>query len=143
MTGADSTSKARKLQTQLHELFTMGGFVLRKWKSSNPKGFLIHVHSHFLDQQLTQEIVCVETFTKVHVFGVEWDSVSNTFRPMIPSLSHDGELKKTDAHISHLSNLTSLEFSMFGMVFSGDNKGQHFTSKILARKTSSGRTSFR
>ena len=101
LTGADSISEARELQTQLHELFSMGGFVLRKWKSSDPKT-LIDVPSHLLDQQPTQEIVYIDTFTKI--LGVEWDSVSDTFRPMIPSYSPEEELTKRTL-VSHIARL--------------------------------------
>jgi hypothetical protein len=35
MTGADDLETALELQRQLYELFIRGGFVLRKWNSSN------------------------------------------------------------------------------------------------------------
>ena len=109
LTGADSTSEARKLQAQLHKLFSGGGFVLRKWKSNDPTA-LVDVLSHLLDHQPTQEIVCVDNFTKV--LGVEWDSVSDTFHPMIPSYSPMGELTCVPSGSSSLIHV-SLIFSMF------------------------------
>ena len=36
LTGAESISEATELQKQLQELFSKGGFLLRKWCSSNP-----------------------------------------------------------------------------------------------------------
>ena len=36
LTGADSVEGAIELQRQLQELFSKGGFQLRKWNSSNP-----------------------------------------------------------------------------------------------------------
>ena len=89
--GADSISDGKRLQFELQQLFALGGFVLRKWKSSEPS-VLVDVPSHLLDQQATQEIVCIETFTKV--LGVEWDSICDNFRPMIPSYTPEGELTK-------------------------------------------------
>ena len=76
---------------------------LRKWKSNDLTAF-VDVPSHLLDHQPTQEILCIDNFTKVHVLGVEWDSVSDTFRPMIPSYSSMGELTKR-ALVSHIARL--------------------------------------
>ena len=42
LVGADSTEEATQLQQQLQDLFTRGGFLLRKWKSSDPES-LRHV----------------------------------------------------------------------------------------------------
>ena len=36
LTGANSTAEAIDLHTQLHTLFSKGGFLLRKWNSSDP-----------------------------------------------------------------------------------------------------------
>ena len=101
LTGADSTVQAKRPQSQLQELFSMGGFVVHKWKSSEPN-VLADIPSHLRDQQPTQEIVCVEAFTKV--LGVEWNSISVTFRPMIPSYSPTEELTKR-ALISDIARL--------------------------------------
>ena len=76
LTGADSISNAKKLQSELQQLFILRGFVLSKWKSSEPS-VLTDVPSHLLDQQATQDIVCIDNFTKV--LGVEWHSISDTF----------------------------------------------------------------
>ncbi len=37
LTGADSVSEARELRQQLQDLFSLGGFLLRKWTSSEPR----------------------------------------------------------------------------------------------------------
>ncbi len=36
LTGADSVQEAIKLQGQLQDLFSKGGFLIRKWNSSDP-----------------------------------------------------------------------------------------------------------
>ena len=36
LTGADSVQEAIELQGELQDLFSKGGFLLRKWNSSNP-----------------------------------------------------------------------------------------------------------
>ena len=64
LTGVDATIPTKRLQALLRKLFSMGGFVLHKWKSSKPN-VLTDIPSHLLDQQPTQEIVCVDAFTKV------------------------------------------------------------------------------
>ena len=46
----------------------------------------------FAPIQATQEIVCIDNFTKV--LGMEWDLISNTFQPMIPSYPTAGEFTK-------------------------------------------------
>ena len=76
LTGADLISNAKKLQSELQQLFALGGFILHKWKSSE-LSILTDVPSHLLDQQATREIVCMDNFTKV--LGVEWDSISDIF----------------------------------------------------------------
>ena len=52
LTGADLVSDAKKLQLELQELFALGGFVLRKWKSSEPS-ILADIPSQLLDQLTT------------------------------------------------------------------------------------------
>ena len=98
LTSTTSISNAKKLQSELQQNFALGGFVLRKWKSSEPS-FLTNDPSHLLDQQATLERVCIDNFTKV--LGVEWNSISDTFRPMIPSLLTGGRIHQTNAHFGH------------------------------------------
>lgn len=49
--GANSVKEAMTFQQELQVLFSQGGFLLLKWKSSNLK-VLEHVHSHLLDSHL-------------------------------------------------------------------------------------------
>ncbi len=44
LTGANSREEAVQLQSQLQELFSRGGFILRKW-NSNDSSVLDHISS--------------------------------------------------------------------------------------------------
>ncbi len=54
LVGADTSEEARKLQKQLQELFARGGFLLRKWKASDP-AVLEHLSPTLLDPQPSHE----------------------------------------------------------------------------------------
>ena len=83
LTGADSTEEAIKLQKQLHNLFSQGGFLLRKWNSNDP-AVLQHVAPELKDSQTKHTITDVETYTKT--LGIEWNSNSDHFRVTIADL---------------------------------------------------------
>ena len=70
------------LQTEMQELFELGGFVLRKWKSSEP-AVLSQIPHELVDSQSTHSID-IDHYTKV--LGMEWNTISNTFRPVVSSL---------------------------------------------------------
>ena len=53
--GADSIDEAIKLQTEMQELFQLRGYVLRKWKSSEPTG-LVQITRTLVDSQSSQSI---------------------------------------------------------------------------------------
>ena len=53
LTGVNSEEEAKVLQNELQELFSLGGFTLRKWKSSEPN-ILSYLPPHLPDQQPTQ-----------------------------------------------------------------------------------------
>ena len=76
LTGADSTEEAIKLQKQLHNLFSQGGFLLRKWNSNDPV-VLQHVAPELKDSRTKHTITDVETYTKT--LGIEWKSNSDHF----------------------------------------------------------------
>ena len=67
LTGADSIAEAIKLQTQLHSLFSKGGFLLRKWNSNEAK-VLEHIlltsrmpqpYNHFQNLKSTQRLLAL------------------------------------------------------------------------------------
>ena len=81
--GEDSIEKAIRLQAQLQELFELGGFALRKWRS-NESAVLAHIPSHLLDSKTSREIMPNEF---VKVLGVEWNASLDCFRPTISSFA--------------------------------------------------------
>ena len=101
LTGANSIEEAVQLRKELQELFTLGGFVLHKWKSSESV-VADHIPSHLLDKKTSWEITCTHAYTKV--LGVGWEVDSDTFCPMVSSLSSEKALTKQTllSHIAHL-----------------------------------------
>ena len=90
LTGADSIPAAIRLQKELQELFAKGGFVLRKWRSSQPAA-LFHLPHDLIDQQSCQGLPAEDNFTKV--LDIEWSTDSDSFRltagnfPSVPTLT--------------------------------------------------------
>ena len=76
--GTNSIGEAIKLWTKMQELFELEGFVLKKWKSSEPV-FLAQIHHKLVNSQSTQSID-TNHFTKAlqHV-GMEWNATLDTF----------------------------------------------------------------
>ncbi len=63
LTGANSREEAVQLQSQLQELFSRGGFILRKW-NSNDSSVLDHISSELRDCQETHSIHDADQQTK-------------------------------------------------------------------------------
>ena len=63
LTGADSTRAAKELQQQLQSLFSRAGFLLRKWKSSDPS-VVVNLPYHLQDPQLSHTISDPDGYTK-------------------------------------------------------------------------------
>lgn len=88
LTRADSVEEAITLQKQLQELFSCGGFVLRKWNSNHPR-VLRHIPLDLRDSQASNPLLSAEEYSKT--LGIEWSSTSDQFRLTIadlPPLSH-------------------------------------------------------
>jgi hypothetical protein len=83
LTGADSTEAAVELQRQLQDLFSQGGFLLRKWNSNDPI-VLQHISPELKESQVLHTITEAETYTKT--LGIEWNSNSDHFRLTIADL---------------------------------------------------------
>ena len=83
LTGADSTKEAIELQKQLQDLFSQGGFLLRKWNSSDPAA-LQHIPPELKDSQTMHTITEVEVYTKT--LGIEWNTNLDHFRLTIADL---------------------------------------------------------
>ena len=91
LTGADSIEQAIELHNQLQVLFATGGFLLRKWNSSE-SAVLEQIDPELRDIQHTHTIIDSETYTKT--LGVEWNSNSDQFRLMVADIVHTEVLTK-------------------------------------------------
>ena len=91
-----------KLRAKMPERFELGGFVLRLWKSSEP-AVLARIPHELVNTQSTQSIdILVDHYTKV--LGMEWNTTSDTFRPVVSSLKQVEVLTKR----ALLSDITRL-----------------------------------
>ena len=77
LTGADSIEEAAELQQELQELFSKGGFLLRKWNSSDQR-VLCKLTADLKDSQPMQMIPISESYTKT--LGIEWNASKDHFR---------------------------------------------------------------
>ena len=77
---ADSIREAFLLLKESQNLFKQGGFELKKWKSSEEEVLAI-IPEELRDVKGKQEIRHKDKYTKV--LGVEWNMVTDCFRPEI------------------------------------------------------------
>ena len=89
--GADSIEEAIELQRQLQDLFSRGGFLLRKWNSSNPS-VLHHLPAELKATQSSHSLPDVEEYTKT--LGIEWNSIMDHFRLTVSELPPVDNLTK-------------------------------------------------
>ena len=92
LTGEDSVEGALALQKQLQELFVKGGFLLRKWRSSEPS-VLQHLDSNLLDEQPYQ-VIPYESAGFSKALGVEWNANTDCFRISITEASMEITTKR-------------------------------------------------
>ena len=85
LTGAESVEEAVTLQKQLQELFDRGGFLLRKWKSSEP-AVLKHLPTSLLDPQSSHPIPDSDGFAKA--LGIEWSTSLDCFHLTVAEFPH-------------------------------------------------------
>ena len=71
--GVDSIDEAIKIRSEMQEFFERGGFVLGKWKLSEP-AVLAQIPRELVDSQFTQSLD-IDLCTKVF----EWNATSDTF----------------------------------------------------------------
>ena len=72
-----------KLQDQLQNLFSKGGFLLQKWSSSNPN-ILKHLIPELLNTPSSHPIPDINEYTKT--LGIQWNSVLDHFRLSVTEL---------------------------------------------------------
>ena len=92
LVGADSIEDAIQLREELQHLFSLGGFELRKWKTSD-KTVEQSIAKQFRDEQSSCTIKYAEHFTKV--LGVEWNAITDTFRPKVSTAMPTRQTHKT------------------------------------------------
>ena len=83
LTGANSIQDAIELHKQLQELFTKGGFLLRKWNSSEP-AVLDHIPGDLEELNPTQQLPDPDQYTKT--LGIEWNARQDHFRLTVAEL---------------------------------------------------------
>ena len=83
LTGANSIEEAVELQEQLQDLFSRGGFLLRKWNSNRP-AVLQHLPPEIKDTHSTQALPSPDAYTKT--LGIEWNTTSDHYRLTIAEL---------------------------------------------------------
>ena len=83
LAGADSTEDAIELQSQLQNLFSRAGFLLRKWNSNEPDA-LQHLSPELKQSQAMQAIPQPEDYTKT--LGIEWNTSMDHFRLTVAAL---------------------------------------------------------
>lgn len=82
--GADSIDSAIALQRQLQDLFTHGGFLLRKWNSSEPTV----LHAILPELRESQDVHPISDSDHDHTktLGLQWDTTTDTFRLTVSKL---------------------------------------------------------
>ena len=88
LTGANFTEESMELQRQLQDLFSHGGFLLRKW-NSNDQVVLQHISPELRDSQSMYTIP--ESYIEyVKMLGIEWNVNLDHFRLTVakPPSSH-------------------------------------------------------
>ena len=83
LTGADSAEEAIELQRQLQGLFSRGGFLLRKWNSSD-QSVLQQVPPELRASHSMHVIPDAEEYTKT--LGIEWNVSMDHFRLTVADL---------------------------------------------------------
>ena len=91
LTGSDSPEGAVKLHRELQALFGQGGFLLRKWNTSEPS-VLQHIDPDLQDAQCIISISDPESYTKT--LGIEWNSSTDHFRLTVADLPQVNGLTK-------------------------------------------------
>ena len=91
LTGADSVEDATNLYHQLLDLFEKGGFLLRKWNSSDSE-VLCHIKPELRDVQSTHDIPIPDEYTKA--LGIQWNTNDDHFCLTVPSLQQTNNMTK-------------------------------------------------
>ena len=101
LAGANSVEETIVLRQQLQNLFAKGGFLLRKWNSSDPT-VLRYISPELRDTQLTHHIPSPDEYTKT--LGIEWNANMDHFRLTVTSLPDADHVTKR-AMISDIAKI--------------------------------------
>ena len=91
LTGANSFEEAIELHHQLQNLFAKGGFLLRKWNSSELK-VLEHIAPELREQNSIHTLSDSDEYAKTQ--GIEWNSKLDHFRLTVAELPQQERLTK-------------------------------------------------
>ena len=91
LTGADSVEEALQLQKQHQELFSRGGFLLRKWNSSEAI-ILQHITPELRGSLSLHAIPDPDEYTKT--LGIQWNSGLDNFRLTVADIPKADNLTK-------------------------------------------------
>ena len=84
VTGADSVEEAIELQRQLQSLFSLAGFLLRKWNPSEPT-VLQHIDPELQDARSVHHISDPEAvYSKT--LGIDWNASLDHFRLTVATI---------------------------------------------------------
>jgi hypothetical protein len=83
LSGAANQESAMMLRQQLNDLFSRGGFLLRKWNSNDPS-VLQSIPEELRDSSIIQSISDFDKYTKT--VGLEWNVCTDQFRITITDL---------------------------------------------------------
>ena len=106
LTGAEDVDSAIVLQKQLHSLFACGGFVLRKWNSSDPS-VLASIPSELRETSDVHPISDSNDYTRT--LGVKWNTTEDSFYVSVSKLSPSEQATKR-ALVSDIAKV----FDVFG-----------------------------
>ena len=84
VTGADSIEEAIELQRQLQSLFSLAGFLLRKWNSSEP-AVLQHIDPELQDARSVHHISDPEAMYS-KTLGIDWNASLDHFRLTVATI---------------------------------------------------------
>ena len=93
LTGADSIAEAIDLHTQLHNLFSKGGFLLRKWNSSDSE-VIKQIPLDLREVQPVQSLPAQDQYSKT--LGVEWNSKGDHFRLTVANFDPTQSITKRE-----------------------------------------------
>ena len=91
MTGADSIEETVNFHIELKTLFAKGGFLLRKWNSSE-LAIIQSIDPKLLDQQSVHTISEPDLYTKT--LGVEWNAKEEHFHLKVAYFSRQEKWTK-------------------------------------------------